>query len=319
MPAGPWVHTQNFNSIMQHNGARLAAVEAALRRGWPVLERHLPRWTSVLLVLIIAWLLAILTWELVPAPHPATPIYNSAPSAVARPSAASQVAGMHLFGVAGVSNTGTAPETTLALTLRGIVAATRGNTDSRAIIAAGGNEQTYAVGAQLPGGAVIRAIYPDHVMLEVNGSLQSLSLPKSAGGGSDTAALAAPAATPIYGSTLPPMANLGELRQQLVNHPERLLDVVRAMPVMENGKLAGYRVFPVANSRVFSQLGLQPGDVVTAVNGMSLDNPAQSMQVLNNLRTSDQISITFLRNGQQQTQILQMSSPGGGSNSRFQH
>jgi general secretion pathway protein C len=91
-----------------------------------------------------------------------------------------------------------------------------------------------------------------------------------------------------------------------MRNPERLLDVVRAMPAKEHGRFVGYRVFPAGNPRLFQQMGLKPGDIVTAVNGISLDNPADSMRILGKLKTSDQVSVTFTRNGQQQTQVLQM-------------
>ena len=120
--------------------------------------------------------------------------------------------------------------------------------------------------------------------------------------------IVAPIASPgvVYGGNLPPTRNLNQLRKDLIQHPEHLMDVMRAMPVMENGKLTGYRVFPVGNSDAFAKLGLQAGDVVTSVNGMALDNPAESMNILNKLKTSEQVSITFTRNGQQQTKVLQM-------------
>lgn len=42
-----------------------------------------------------------------------------------------------------------------------------------------GQEQTFMVGDELPGGAVIKGITPDGVLVMRNGSLESLSLPKT--------------------------------------------------------------------------------------------------------------------------------------------
>ncbi|MBU6510015.1 MAG: type II secretion system protein GspC [Gammaproteobacteria bacterium] len=295
---------------MELNNLHMTDANAMLHRWWPALERRLPLWVSMLLGILIAWSLAELTWALLPGPKSAAPIYKAPAAAPAfNPDS---VAGLHLFGIANSNAGANAPETTLNLTLRGLAAATPDAKQSLAIIASNGVAQMYAVGAQLPGGALLQSIYPDHVLLNLNGHLQSLSLPKSSSSaGDDDAGLAGPAIPRVvYGSNLPATQNLNQLRNELVSHPERLLDMMRAMPVMENGKLSGYRVFPVGNSNAFGKLGLEPGDVVTAVNGIPLDNPAQSLQVLNNIRTSEQVSITFTRNGQQQTKILQLQNSG---------
>ncbi|MGH8398816.1 MAG: type II secretion system protein GspC [Gammaproteobacteria bacterium] len=294
---------------MRLNNLRMVDADTLRHNFLPVVERRLPFWASLLLGVLLAWTLAQLTWVLIPRPHPATPIY-SAQSAATPAFDAGNLADMHLFGTANSNRPVNAPETTLNLVLRGIVADDVKNKQSFAIIASNGIGQVYAVGAQLPGGAQIQSIFPDHVLLIYNGHTQSLRLPKTSSPGNTGYNTALPADTPsvVYGSSLPANQNLNQLRNELVRHPERLLDMMRAMPVMENGKLSGYRVFPVGNSNAFSKLGLQPGDVVTAVNGMPLDNPAQSMQILSKLKTSDQVSITFTRNGQQQTKVLQMQN-----------
>lgn len=296
---------------MELNNLRMADANALMQRWWPALEQRLPFWLSIGLGVLIAWLLSQLTWMLLPRPQSPAPIYKTQ-TAAAPVFNADALADMHLFGTANVNNAVNAPETTLNLTLRGIVAANPDMQQSLAIIASNGTGQMYAVGAQLPGGAIIQSIYPDRVLLSLNGHMQTLRLPK-ANGGSDSDISLLPPTTPgvVYGSTLPPVENLNQLRNELVSHPERLLDMMRAMPVMQDGKLSGYRVYPVGNSDAFGKLGLQPGDIVTAVNGIPLDNPAQSLQVLNNIRASEQVSITFTRNGQQQTKILSLQNPNG--------
>ncbi len=309
-PARTMDEIHKLDDSMQINDLHMAGAQTLLRRLMPVVERRLPLWAGVVMGLLIAWMLAQLTWTLLPRPRESTPIYRSR-SAATPGFDAGKLANMHLFGVANVSGPANAPATTLNLILRGIVAAAKDNHESLAIISSNGIEQTYAPGAQLPGGAQIQSIYPDRVLINLNGRIQSLQLPKSTGADAAGNTLLPPVSTPnvVYGSNLPPMQNLNQLRNDLIRHPEHLLDVMRAMPVMENGKLSGYRVFPVGNSDAFAKLGLKPGDVVTAVNGMPLDNPAESMGILNQIKTSEQISITYTRNGQQQTQVLQMQNP----------
>lgn len=290
-------------------------METSLRR-WAVRLQHAaPSLAAIALILLIAWLLAQLTWALLPQPASVagTGAYAPPPQAAAHQPVAGTIADRHLFGTAsqGGGNLSNAPDTTLALTLHGIVAG-KNPKDSRALIVANGDEEPYAVGAALPGGAVIRAIFPDRVMLERGGRMEALRLPKSDTGQGPTLATTQgdDQAPPPLSSPVP--QNLGELRQQIAQNPQRLMDVVRAMPVQEQGKLTGYRIYPAGNSPLFAQLGLHPGDVVTAVNGIPLTDPTQSMRILAALKTSEQISITMLRNGQTQTQVLQMPSGGSG-------
>jgi general secretion pathway protein C len=283
-------------------------MEATLRRWTHLLQSAGPNVASVLLILLLAWLLAEFTWSVIPHKTSQT-VVTTAPAATVRPQLdASQIADRHLFGSAAAQgNSSNAPDTTLNLTLHGIVAGKRAS-DSRALIVANGDEEPYSLGAQLPGGAVIRSIYPDRVLLERNGRLEALRLPRedtnSGGSGGFQQSMAVQPR-----SMQPAPQNLGQLRQEIANNPQRLMDVVRAMPVMDHNKLTGYRIYPAGNPSMFNQLGLKPGDVVTAVNGIPLTDPAQSMRVLSSLKTSEQVSVTLNRNGQQQTQVLQMQPP----------
>jgi general secretion pathway protein C len=276
----------------------------ALLRRWAIpLQHAAPSIVSLLLIMMLAWLLAELTWALVPQKQSNSTGVMTAPVTGGRQVDAVEIANRHLFGMATPSTTQNAPDTTLALTLHGIVSG-RGVADSRALILANGDEEPYSVGAQLPGGAVIRAIYPDRVMLERDGRVEALRLPKSDSGGGNTMTSTGP--SPPMGMPPPMPQNLGQLRQAIANNPERLMDSVRAMPVMQQNKLTGYRIYPAGNPAIFNQLGLKPGDVVTAVNGIPLTDPAQSMRILSSVKTSQQVSVTLLRNGQPQTQVLQM-------------
>ena len=300
---------------MQTLPLRDQGMDAALRRGSHLLQQYGSGVASVLLVLLLAWFLAELTWSFIPQHKTAATSANS-PAAALHQIDANSVAERHLFGVAGATtgNSANAPDTTLALTLHGIVAGKRAS-DSRALIVVNGDEEPYAVGAQLPGGAVIRSIYPDRVLLARDGRLEALRLPTDDTSAAGTS-MQQPAAMRPQVTAAP--QDLGQLRQEIANNPQRLMDIVRAMPVQDHGKLTGYRIYPAGNPSQFNQLGLKPGDVVTAVNGIPLTDPAQSMRVLSSLKTSEQVSITLNRNGQTQTQILQMQPPSLGQSMQQQ-
>ena len=283
-----------------------------LRRWAAFLQHRGPSIAAVALILLIAWLLAQLTWAFLPRPKSAVATYSPAPAVNLRQPPAGKVADQHLFGLANqpAGNLNNAPDTTLALTLHGIVAGKNAQ-DSRALIVANGDEEPYAVGASLPGGAVIRAIFPDRVMLDRNGRVEALRLPKSEGGAPGGTAPTMPTQAPVADDAAAAPQNLGELRQQIAANPEKLMDVIRAMPVQDQGKLTGYRIYPAGNTPLFAQMGLRPGDVVTAVNGIPLTDPAQSMRILAAVKTSDQITVTLLRNGQSQTVPLEMPPSAG--------
>ncbi|HEY3859931.1 MAG TPA: type II secretion system protein GspC [Gammaproteobacteria bacterium] len=287
---------------MQTFPLRNQGMDATLRRWVHLLQQAGPNLASGILVLLLAWLLAELTWSLIPRRSTAV-VSTAAPTLTAHQIDAEQVADRHLFGAAQAGNAGSAPDTTLAFTLHGIAAGKRAS-DSRALIEANGDEEPYGVGAQLPGGVTIHAIYADRVLLDRGGRLETLRLPQQDIGGDVVNSGQGLAAQPQ--AMAPPTQNLGQLRQEIMNNPTRLMQVVRTMPVMDHGKLSGYRIYPAGNPSVFNQLGLKAGDVVTTVNGIPLTDPAQSMRVLSSLKTSDQISVGLIRNGQQQTQILQM-------------
>lgn len=92
---------------------------------------------------------------------------------------AKQVADWHLFGRAqNVLVKGApiiAPETRLNLILRGVIALPE---DAVAIIAGGAKaaDKSYAIGDSLPGGASLKEIYGDRVIIEHRGRVETLTL-----------------------------------------------------------------------------------------------------------------------------------------------
>lgn len=187
----------------------------------------------------------------------------------------------HLFGASPTASGADAPPTTMPLVLTGVIAVKGHPNAGQAILGANAADtKVYAVGASIPGGAHLHAVYEDRVLLERNGGLETLMLPRTALSGVSYA----PAA---------PRADLGQ------GNPDVLAGLLRVQPVFSQGKLSGYRIFPggARGTQAFMQLGLRPGDLITAINGTTLDDPGRALEVLQTLSSAGSASITVTRNG----------------------
>jgi general secretion pathway protein C len=202
----------------------------------------------------------------------------------------------HLFGAAPpppAVNDANAPETNMPLVLTGIIAATDPKNGLAIIGTSASNAKIYPVGERVPGNARIHAVYIDRVLLERNGTLEALMLPRKLGGGR------APGG--------PAPSALDRVQRAISNEPGLISDVLRPQPVFAEGKLRGYRVYPGQNAKAFASLGLRNGDLVLSINGTALDDPTRGNDIFASLGNSDQARVTVMRNGQQQDITLNMS------------
>ena len=73
---------------------------------------------------------------------------------------------------------------------------------------------------------------------------------------------------------------------------------MRIDPVINNGQIAGVRVSAVnGDAALIARLGLQPGDIVTAVNGIAVDSVARGQQIIESLGTAGSARVTVSRGG----------------------
>ncbi len=280
-------------------------------------NEHLPLAVSVVAVMFIGYYLARVFWLLYPA-APAAPWQPPQPSqqvgqSVASPADTAAIAATHLFGEASTEApelTGdaalNAPDTSLSLQLRAAIAADD-PTMAHAIIAdASGNEHVYFTNDSLPGGVTVQQIQADRVILARAGQLEVLRLPREGQGTGETSRA-------IPASLRPPEASAEANVQELVaQNAAGFLDVVRPQPFMPNGQLKGYRIYPGPNRQQFASLGLRAGDLVTEINGVALNNPAQGMEVFRSLGGASQVTVTVERDGQPQVLSLNMAQINAG-------
>jgi len=284
---------------------------------WVRATAVLPPWIVALAVIAIAWQAAKIFWLLYPTDSEALPMpvfASSAPSTSGSRSPsdiANSIKQLSPFGKADedsveeeIEEQENLEETKLNLELKGTIVA-KDQEETVAIIAeASGSEKVYMVGKPIPGGATLHAVYMDRVVLRRAGKLETLSLPRA----DETTANAT---RPTPNRTTRNRSNAGSLQEVISRNPTKLTDVIRPQPVFRDGKQQGYRVYPGRQRQQFSQLGLRPGDMITQINGMALDDPARGMEVFRSLGDATQVSVTVERNGQEQVMTLDTSQLQG--------
>jgi len=267
---------------------------------------------NLLLVIWIAAILANLTWSLLSPPE--SPVQVESVTVAATPQEnpdrqlISQIPGWHLMGVAteGSQPVQTnipieAPETKLQLILRGVLSSNDPE-HARAIIAdPRGKEEQYAIGKELPGNAELSEIHPDRVILKRNGRFETLRLPKEKVSSNTVVSRFVSAPSPVSS----PRQRLNAVRQQLKKAPAKVADLVRVRPKRGgNGRTIGYVLSPGRDPELFEQVGLQAGDVAIQINDIKLDNPANSARALKSMQSGESVSVTVMRNDQEQVLSL---------------
>lgn len=281
----------------------------------------LPAGVTAILVIALAWRLADLTWSILPgertnAPFPevtsfvpATATANPIPPVTLEVFSEAYLFGEPVVAAAsGESRTAAvgaavdAPDTTLNVVLAGVVAREPGSEPGHAIILSGNREQkVYGVGDTIDGtnGTRLHSVLADRVVLNRSGRLESLRLPR------ELPAQARPATPRLAPQPMPVApADPATLSQVIGANASRISDVIRIAPAIDQGQVVGFRVNPGADAAAFAALGLEAGDIVTAVNGTVIDDPNRGLQVFEALGETTMANVTVLRNGAPQAIVI---------------
>jgi general secretion pathway protein C len=285
------------------------------------LQKALPLMASALFAVLIAYVLVNMVWLFTGDINKLTEIEvvlpSGATSQVSNRSEeyANHVKQLHLFGQAATSKEIVAVETQLNLKLLGILAI--GTEGGMAIIGSGNNEEVYTVGDAVPGGVTLKAVYLNHVLLQSGRGLETLRLPEEAGvyiefkaeprqqtfntaGGAQQPSIGPSAAVPAENQAANGAPTLRDIRREFIRNPASLAEYAQAEPV-DNG----YKLTFTQENPVIQRIGLQTGDIVTSVNGITLDKPENGVRALRKLMKARELQLTVIRNGQEQ----QLQSP----------
>lgn len=280
------------------------------------------------LYLLVQWLWLVLRWS-----DDDAPIAAMAAQQPVAAAPADRLSRLHMFGTSAPqfdprALAANAPESSSQLVLRGVFAASDPRAGRAIIAGPDQKEGHYAVGAKLPGNLELAGVYADRVSISNGGNLEILRMPRHGAARTATAANAARGVSPSTLPALPsgnaastsrpgdllagaggvsgtmmapiPAGAFGTAATGLGIDPNTLMRDVRLEPVLANGKQTGVRVVST-NAALLEKLGLQPGDEVTSINGIALDNPLRGTEVMQALGTAQNANITVNRGGQQQT------------------
>jgi len=290
---------------MEINAAKLVALDflSPGLRAW--VTRKFPLLLMVVLVIILAYQLAGISWALierffVDEPQATALSNTAAPSKRSgKPTTSNykMLAKMHLFGqqAAGKpverSAPVTAPETRLNLVLFGVFTDDNSKKGSAIIGPKTGIQKYYSVGEKVDGGVLLSEVRKDHVLLKRGANYEVLKFPKQVTSGVNIKNSRA-SVTP---------RNLSPQKQTF-------MDNVKIIPVFtgKDRKLKGYRILPKKNRTVYNRLGIRPTDIVTSINGIALNDQREAMKVIAELVKSDQVEVQLDRNGQVENKVLNL-------------
>jgi general secretion pathway protein C len=143
--------------------------------------------------------------------------------------------------------------------------------------------QTYQAGALLENGARLVEIHPDYVLLQKDGRSTRLYLDGvDAGRAANDALLTVGKAQ----ETTAPAK---------ITSTETVTDYIRPAPLYEGSDLVGFQVYPAARAAVFYQMGLQPGDLITEVDGSPMTDPVMAWEIFHQLAQGGDFTATIKR------------------------
>lgn len=180
-----------------------------------------------------------------------------------------------------------AANTRLSLVLRGAVAGNQPG-GSSAIIASGDQQRVYAIGDELQfttPGVMLDSIHTNHVVLNNNGRLESLWMyqPQDSATTSQTSAVNAGT-----------QRSEASARRQTTSAPSSARVQIRVY--RENGSVRGFQIREDSDTAILAAAGLQAGDIITSVDGTTINQGNDLDTLRRQLEGRDRINLELTRN-----------------------
>jgi len=319
------------NDNVRSMGERVEAL-ASKTRQVPVVV-----WRRICMAFLLLWLcysLAQLFWIMMPTPTleepalvlPSNSSFSTSNNGDSNSVDLAALKELDLFGKSGgvalvsvaIPEIEQAVDTRLKLILRGTMPSNN-EQFARAVIGDGPRQKTFSIGEELsigPRGVKLSRVFVDRVILDNNGRYENLPLYQNKDGYKRlpqprtvtrrTPTRRSAGSIPIstnsrnrteadaFVESVRPDGEQGAPTQAQIS---AVTDVMNIGIHRENGQVIGFRIRPKNDRKIFDELGLKPGDIVTAVNNVGLTDTNKAMEIYRSLGSESQATLEILRDG----------------------
>ncbi len=149
-------------------------------------------------------------------------------------------------------------------------------------------QDTFEVNESVFEKATLKEVFTDKVILDRNGSLETLELEEGLSNSDGESGIQASNGT----FTVPEE----EVSEALANLPV-LLSQARAVPYFRNGQSIGMRLYAIKAGSLYEKLGLKNSDIIKDINGSQVSDPTKALKLFEDLKSQRQIGVQVEREG----------------------
>ena len=190
---------------------------------------------------------------------------------------------------------------TSKMKLLGVVIGDHGGISAIIEMLANKQQLFFRLNDQIPDAGEIVEIRRDGILVRQGQEQELLELVSPTGEPPMAARSVAPvAATAAPGAPIRKVLDRREVDQAISDLP-KLLSQARAVPMMVNGAMSGFRLDYIAPSSFYEKIGLQYGDVLKQVNGVEIRDPGTMLTLFQQLRNERTVKLDVMRNNQRTT------------------
>ncbi len=175
--------------------------------------------------------------------------------------------------------------------------------DSLALIKVGTKTQIFRMKDELSPGVVVTEIGRKLVVLTNHGVREELPLKQRKGASAQLVRQRGPVAT--QRGIVAVDEGRWQISKTVANDARAnlnsLLQTARMVPQIKNGKTIGFKLVEMQKGTLLELIGLKVGDLIVEINQVKLDSPEKALQIFQQVREANNISLGLMRNGQPET------------------
>jgi len=182
---------------------------------------------------------------------------------------------------------------------------------SSALIAGEGRTRVATPGESVFGARLV-SVSEDRVVLEFDGRREELGFSRAAAhfgspagpeaGTAEAPRPAPPSAPPAVAGVEPPRTlDRADVERRMMQEIPRILAETALLPVSDEGRVIGFSLTRLPADSLLTDIGLEPGDVLTEINGSTIDSMATLAALYGRLRGENEIRAVVLRGGSSRT------------------